>query len=61
MSRGQHRQANKHPKSGTRGGRLASKLGRDRLTLGRLEQLLKEKPKQEKGRAGLLNGSPNAP
>ena len=38
MSKGQHAQANKHPKS-SRGGRLASKLGKEQLALGRLEQL----------------------
>jgi hypothetical protein len=40
MSRGQHQQANRHPKPGSRGSRLLSKLGAERVTLGRMEALM---------------------
>ena len=43
MSRGQHRQANKHPKTTTRGQRIASiaRRGVRPIGLGRLEELLR--------------------
>ena len=47
MSRGQHRQANKHPKTTTRGQRLASitRRGVQPISLGRLEELLRHDTK----------------
>ena len=47
MSRGQHRQANKHPKTTTRGQRFASILrkGAQPISLGRLEELLRHDKK----------------
>ena len=47
MSRGQHSQANRHPKFTSRAGRFLSKLkrGGQPITLKRLEDLLKKEKK----------------